>query len=89
MRHGALWGYGLQTKKPSEQLADVLMGRIAWDDAPASIRSWARFPIYQAAREILDMPEKASRRKALAKIPGQIRPRVEDEVMRIHDMRRK
>ena len=75
-------------QKPSEQLFDLLMGNIAWDDAPDSIRSWAQKPIYDAARQILEMPDKAKRQQALKKIPEALRPRVEAEIMRIWKLRR-
>ena len=70
-------------QKPSEQLFDLLMGKTAWNDAPDSIRSWAQKPIYDAAKQILAMPNKATRKKALTKIPAAIRPRIEAEIMRL------
>ena len=69
--------------KPSEQLFDLLMGKTPWDSAPESIRSWARKPIFDAAKEILALPDKATRQKALAKIPHGIRGMVEADMMRI------
>lgn len=75
-------------KKPSEELADLLWGRIAWDDAPESIRSWARKPIHDAAVEILKIEEKGSRRNALGKIPAAIRPKVEAEILRLWQAKR-
>lgn len=75
-------------QKPSDQLFDLLMGNIAWDDAPDSIRSWAQKPIYDAAHQILEMPDKAKRQQALKKIPEALRPRVEAEIMRIWKLRR-
>tara|TARA_R110000822_G_scaffold229393_1_gene361639 strand:+ start:865 stop:1116 length:252 start_codon:yes stop_codon:yes gene_type:complete len=76
-----------QIKRPSEQLEDLLMGRVAWDDAPASIRSWARLPIFDAAQTILAAPDKGTRRNMLGKIPAPIRPRVEAEVKRLWGLR--
>jgi hypothetical protein len=74
-------------QKPSEQLFDLLMGNIAWNDAPESIRSWAQKPIYDAAHQILEMPDKAKRQRALAKIPQAIRPKIEAEIMRLYSSR--
>jgi len=69
--------------RPSEQLADLLMGRLAWDEAPEAIRSWAQMPIYQAAKTVAREQDKDKRRAMLRKIPEAIRPRVEDEVKRL------
>lgn len=75
-------------KKPSEQLDDLLWGRVAWDGAPESIRSWAQLAIHGAAVEVLKIEEKGSRRNALGKIPAAIRPRVEAEVLRLWKLRK-
>lgn len=69
--------------KPSEQLRDLLMGRIAWDDAPASIRSRASLDIYQAAKQIMAEPSKGERKNMLARVPAPMRPRVKAEVERL------
>lgn len=74
---------GPDVKKPSEELFDLLTGKTPWDDAPDSIRSWAQKPIFDAAKEVLAMPDKGARQKALARIPSAIRPRVEAEVLRL------
>lgn len=71
-------------QKPSEQLFNLLMGNIAWNDAPESIRSWAQKPIYDAAKQILAMPDKKARQRALAKIPQAIRLKIEAEIMRLY-----
>lgn len=68
---------------PSVKLADLLMGRTAWDDADEAIRSWASFHIYEAARLIIGMPEMKNRRIALGKIPAAIRPHIEAEIKRL------
>ena len=69
--------------RPSAQLEDLLMGKIAWDDAPQSIRSWAQLQIYQAAKQIVAAPDKGTRRNMLGRVPAPIRPRVENEVKRL------
>lgn len=69
-------------------LNEVLAGRITMEDAPASIQSWARFPIFQGAREIVLMETQDERKAELAKVPPLIRPWVEGEVKRIWEMRR-
>ena len=74
-------------KWPSEQLNDLLTGKVKWDEAQPAIRSWASFYIYDAARQLVLMPEKEKRRMALGKIPSAIRPFVEEEVKRIWPMR--
>jgi len=74
-------------KRPREQLEDLLMGRVFWDDAPEAIRSWARLPIFEAAATIVAAPDKGARRNMLGKIPAAIRPRVEVEVKRLWGLR--
>jgi hypothetical protein len=74
--------------KPDEQLADLLRGKVSWDDAPDAIRSWARFEIYKAAKQILDAPDKGTRRNMLGKIPAHIRAMVEAEAKRLWALRK-
>ena len=74
--------------RPSEQLADLLRGKMAWDDAPEAIRSWASLEIYRGACTVLDQPSKEERRNMLARLPAEIRPHVEAEAKRIWAMRR-
>ena len=74
-------------KWPSEQLNDLLTGKVKWDEAQPAIRSWASFYIYDAAKQLALMPDKEKRRMALGKIPSAIRPHVEKEVKRIWPMR--
>jgi hypothetical protein len=64
-------------------LQEVLSGTIQIDDAPPSIRSYARYFIYEGASEILAMETKPERSAALKKLPVLIRPLVEDEVKRL------
>jgi hypothetical protein len=70
-------------KKPSEQLDDLMYGKIAWNDAPASIRSWAQFAIYDAAKQIIAAPDKGTRRNMLGRVPAHMRGMVEAEVKRL------
>jgi len=73
----------LDQTRPSIKRADLLSGRVAWEDADAAIRSWVQLDIYNAANTILKMDGKKKRREALARIPPEIRPIVEAEVLRI------
>ena len=68
---------------PSVKLRALLHGRVAWDDADPSIRSWARLTIYHAAKTIIAEPRRAARESMLGKIPESIRPHVRDEVVRL------
>lgn len=77
----------VQGQWPSEQLNDLLTGKVKWDEAQPAIRSWASFYIYDAAKQLVLMPDKEKRRMALDKIPSAIRPYVEEEVKRIWPMR--
>lgn len=74
-------------KWPSEQLNDLLTGKVKWDEAQPAIRSWASFYIYDAAKQLVLMPDKEKRRMALGILPNAIRPFVEEEVKRIWPMR--
>ena len=74
--------------RPSEQLADLLRGKMAWDEAPEAIRSWARLEIYRGACAVLDQPGKGDRRNMLGLIPAAIRPHVEAEAKRLWNLRR-
>ena len=79
----------LQEVKPVHWwLTEVLSGRTPLANAPASIQSWARFPIFQGAREIALMDTADERKAALARIPEMVRPYVEAEVRRVWPMRR-
>lgn len=75
-------------KWPSEQLAELLGGHVRWDKVDPSIRSWASFHIFTAARQICAMPDKDKRKAALGKIPGPLRDRVKAEVERLWPMMR-
>jgi len=68
---------------PSEWLREVLSGYIPLEDAPASIQSWARLEIFNAAEIISNIPTKAGRNAALQKVPERIRPHVQSEVVRL------
>jgi hypothetical protein len=74
-------------KRPSEQLEDLMLGRIGWDDAPDAIKSWARFHIYGAAKQILAAPDKGTRRNMLGRVPAHMRARVEAEIKRLWAIR--
>lgn len=74
--------------KPSEELYSLLMGNTKWEDAPESIRSWARLYLYQAAAVILNASEKSERRKILDSIPAEMRPHVEAEALRVWNLRK-
>lgn len=74
--------------KPQDQLRDLMMGKISWDDAPEAIRSWARLGIHQAAKTILAAPDKGTRRNMLGKVPSAMRAHVEAEVKKLWSYRK-
>lgn len=78
---------GTDVKKPSEQLDDLLSGRVSWDDTPDAIRSWARLAFYDGAQQILAAPDKGTRRNMLGRVPPGVRPMVEAEVKRLWALR--
>lgn len=71
-----------------EQIMDVLEGRVLLDDAAPVIQSCIRAPLYQKASAILAIPDIQNRRHEIAKAPPLIRPYLEEEIMRIWDLRR-
>lgn len=75
----------MKGKFPSQQITELLNGDIAWDDAPASIRSWARLFIHEVAKSVLDLPRE-KRRGAIDKAPSQFRPMIEDEIIRLWEL---
>lgn len=72
---------------PSAQIAELLSGKITWDDAPSSIRSWAAFYIHDAALQVMRLSSAEKRRTALDKLPDAIRPKVEQEIKRLWPIR--
>ena len=66
----------------SEQLSDVLEGRVAYCDAALAIQSWVAFFVYQASENILKLP-KEKRRSAIDKAPEGLRPMIEAEITRL------
>lgn len=71
------------------RLASLLNGETAWEDADASIQSWAQFYVYKAAEGIAKQDTKEARQASLRGLPGFIRPRVEAELLRIWPLMRK
>lgn len=74
--------YAPHIPRPSEQLADLMMGRATWDNSPASIRSLAQKHIFDAAIQILDVTDIQTRRAMISRVPPHMRGMVEDEIKR-------
>lgn len=70
-------------RHPSQWLQLILSGQIDMQDAPASVQSWARFPIHQGACDVLALDTKEQRRAELQRVPPKIRPYVEAEMIRV------
>lgn len=70
-------------QRPSEKMHEVLTGQLHYELAQPAIQSACRLQIYEGACEILRLPDKETRRKALDKLPALIRPYVEEEAMRL------
>jgi hypothetical protein len=70
-------------QKPSEQLDDLMRGKVAWNDAPEAIRSWAQIVIHDAAKQIIAAPDKGTRRNMLGRVPAHFRNMVKAEVDRL------
>jgi hypothetical protein len=74
-------------KWPSEQLADLLSGRVSWEATPPAIQSWAALEIHKAAVAILGLA-KDKRPAELSKIPASLHQMVKDECNRVWGLRR-
>ena len=85
---GSLFAPPVPKKLPSQQLDDVLSGKVAYADAPIAIQSWARFSIYQGAVSLMRIKDKEKRNAALQKVPATLRDLVRDEVVRLWKERR-
>lgn len=68
-------------------LDNLLSGRFGMDEVPRSVRSWADFFFWQAAREMVLMSSADDRRVALAKVPERVRPFVQAELTRLWPLR--
>lgn len=68
---------------PTWWLNQLLTGAIDMHDAPVSVQSWARLPIYEGAREIIMLDTREERARELARVPERIRPYVAEEVKRL------
>lgn len=72
---------------PSQELAEIMEGRLSLDQASPAVQSWARFPIHTKAKWILAQPREDRRSHIDALPPSLIGP-VETEMVRLHRMRR-
>lgn len=72
---------------PSKILHSVLSGDTALADAPASVQSWARLEIHNAAVHVLSLP-KEKRDEFLERIPLDLRELVKAEANRVWRWRR-
>lgn len=82
----APWDNGIL--RPSEELREALMGRVAWADVPDAIKSRASLEFYRAAVEILAEKDNATKRKKLNRVPASVRPHVEKEIKRLLALRK-
>jgi hypothetical protein len=74
-------------KLPSQHLADLLNGHVAYADTPPAIQSWATLSIHEGALSLLRIADKESRNAALLKVPETLRPLVRAEVVRLWGLR--
>lgn len=74
-------------KTPSQHLADLLSGRVAFADTPPAIQSWAALSIHEGAVSVMRIKDKESRNAALQKVPENLRDFVRAEVVRLWGMR--
>lgn len=74
---------GSQHPKPSEQMLEVLTGKLHHDDAPAAIQSLCSKAYFDAAMQIIREDDKEKRRKMLTRIPETCRDEVRAYVERL------
>ena len=74
-------------KSPSQQLDDLLTGRVAYVDAAPAIRSWAQHSIHIGAVSLMRIADKEKRNAALQKVPATLRDLVRAEVFRLWGMK--
>ena len=80
--------YTNNVKRPSQHLHDLLSGKVAPQDTPEPVLSWARLEIFNAAKAVIGAPNKDKRRAMLDKIPPTIRPFVEREARKMWEHRK-
>lgn len=71
--------------RPSKRIERVLRGEVRLEDEDPSIQSACSKYIYEGAQELLAIPNRDARRRALQKVPEAIRPHIEKEAWRIYD----
>ena len=71
--------------RPSRRIERVLRGEVRLEDEDPSIQSACSKYIFDGAKELLAIPSKEARRRALQKVPEAIRPHIEKEAWRIYD----
>jgi hypothetical protein len=74
--------------RPSKRIVRVLRGEVKLEDEEKGIQSACSFYIHEGAVELLALPTKDARQRALKKLPEAIRPHIEKEAWRIFDSRR-
>lgn len=84
---GSFFAPPVPKKLPSQQLDDVLSGKVAYADAPMAIQSWAQFSIYEGAMSLMRIKDKEKRNAALQKVPASLRDLVRAEVVRLWGLR--
>lgn len=72
----------------AKAMEDVLEGRVSMGDAQPSIQSCVRLPLYQKAVQILALPNIHQRRDEISKAPPLIRPYLEEEIIRVWELRK-
>jgi hypothetical protein len=81
-----LFAFPKTIKPPSQQLDDLLSGRVAYTDAAPAIQSWAQHSIHIGALSLLRIKEKEARNAALLKVPETLRDLVRAEVVRLQPL---
>jgi hypothetical protein len=73
--------------RPSKRIERVLRGQTRMEDEEPGIQSACKKYIYDGAVSILTLNGKDARRKALSRVPDLIRPYIEMEARRLHELR--
>ena len=74
--------------RPSKRIERILRGKVRMEDEDEGIQSACRKYIFDGAVSILAIKGLEARKKALSRVPALIRPYIEMEARRIHELRK-
>ncbi len=70
--------------RPSQQMSDILSGKLEPCEADQAVQSWLRLPVYKMALRVLALPKDQRRAELDRIVGGGLRLDVEKECLRIY-----